>query len=167
VVPKPAEPAKPDPTSVATTQLEAALDALARWASTHAGAPCPTPDALGLAKDPWAHPLRVTCTQQPADQLAGVTSAGPDGAFGTADDVVSWRLADAAKKVHGSRWAQAQTAPPRDVTVKPSGAKAGSTAAKSAIVDPFDASKPKPAQKPVQKPAQPLQLDADGLPITR
>src|SRR5205823_1137192 len=84
-------------------------DALARfvvWSHDHPSARCPDAVALGLpALDPWGHPLRITCTDQPADQIAGIVSAGPDGIVGTRDDVESWTLgADVVDIIRGPRW---------------------------------------------------------------
>jgi hypothetical protein len=53
---------------------------------------CPTVDVLRNEKalapdadvvDPWGHPYRIVC----GDDETGVASAGPDGAFKTADDI--------------------------------------------------------------------------------
>ena len=81
-----------------------------------AHAPCPSghelasfasPSTVGMI-DPWGHEIVVTCTAQPADQIVGAISAGPDGVVGSADDVVSWQLGpDVTEPIRGPRWAPA------------------------------------------------------------
>ncbi|HSR98646.1 MAG TPA: serine/threonine-protein kinase, partial [Kofleriaceae bacterium] len=89
---------------VTRADLRAMLAAFARWSETHPAAVCPTAAELGAARDPWQHPYAVTCTDQPADQVVGVRSAGADGAMETDDDIVSWNLDDAMKLARGPRW---------------------------------------------------------------
>jgi len=94
-----------DPLVITQQSIAAALDAFITWAKAHVGAPCPSTADLRLADDAWGHAMRVTCTEQPVDAQIGIISAGPDGAFGTTDDVLSWRLAhDIAARVRGERW---------------------------------------------------------------
>jgi serine/threonine protein kinase len=98
-----------DKPELAKLTILTALTAFARWAPSHAGAPCPsTSELFGDAhelEDPWGHAIAFTCTDQPAGQIIGVISAGPDGAAGTADDVASWQLgADVTGLVRGPRW---------------------------------------------------------------
>jgi hypothetical protein len=106
--PAPAPARAPSPPDLrpdaARAALRAMLAAFAHWSETHAAAMCPTAAELGAARDPWQHPYAVTCTDQPADQLVGVRSAGPDGAMGTDDDIVSWTLDDVMKLARGQRW---------------------------------------------------------------
>jgi hypothetical protein len=87
--------------------MKAALGSFVAWAHDHAGAPCPRASLLGPpVNDPWGHPLELTCTDQPANQIVGAISAGPDGAIGTQDDIGSWQLGrDVTDIVHGARWA--------------------------------------------------------------
>ncbi|HUJ58844.1 MAG TPA: serine/threonine-protein kinase [Kofleriaceae bacterium] len=98
------------PSDIAKQQIAATLAAFRSWAPGHAGAPCPSHGELaelvpGGVVDPWGHPLIVTCTDQPADQMIGVSSAGPDGVAGTSDDLASWNLGpEAADLVRGERW---------------------------------------------------------------
>lgn len=95
-------------------QIEDALSRFIAWSHDHLGAPCPDPGALGAAAlDPWGHPLRIVCADQPADQIAGVLSLGPDGLPGTRDDVVSWALgAGVTELVRGPRWSSTWRAAP-------------------------------------------------------
>ena len=60
----------------------------------HATEPCPTAETLRTAKmlspaskitDPWDTPYRLTCT----DDAVVASSAGPDRAFGTPDDITA------------------------------------------------------------------------------
>ena len=121
-------------------------DALARfvaWSRSHPNAACPDAAALGVADDPWGHPLAITCTEQPSDQIAGAVSAGPDGNSGTADDIASWQLdRDITELVHGPRWvaAPARRNEPRSGSPAPSA----------------------PA-----KPGRAVELDENGMPIRR
>jgi len=88
----------------AKSELRALLAAFATWAVDHAGAPCPTSAELGGRADPWNRPYELTCTDQPADQVIGARSSGPDRTMGTDDDLVSWALDDAMKLARGARW---------------------------------------------------------------
>jgi hypothetical protein len=86
-------------------QIKDALRRFVAWSHAHPGARCPDAAALGAALDPWGQPLRIVCSDQPADQVAGVLSYGPDGEPGTRDDVVSWALgADVTDLARGPRW---------------------------------------------------------------
>lgn len=119
----------------AVAQIKDALTRFVAWSHDHPGARCPDAASLGVALDPWGHPLRITCTDQPADQIAGAVSAGPDGVAGTRDDVESWTLgADVIDPIRGPRWSASRTSrrtrpapPPTAVPPKPSaGSAAGS-----------------------------------------
>ena len=134
----------------------------AAWSHDHPGAPCPDAAALGAPGDPWGHPLAITCTDQPGDQIVGAISAGPDGQPGTADDIASWQLGrDVTDLVRGARWLAA----PQRSAAKPAPAKP-----RSATLPPAKAAdapaKPRPAAAPT-RPAPAVQLDENGLPITR
>jgi hypothetical protein len=87
--------------------MKTVLAAFVAWSRTHAGQPCPTIATLGaFPVDPWGTPLTLTCTDQPANQVAGVISAGPDGKLGTPDDRGSWQMPqEVIELVHGARWA--------------------------------------------------------------
>ena len=91
------------------TQMSTVLTRFVGWARDHAGAPCPELATLGLAAhDPWGHDLALTCTDQPADQIVGLLSAGPDGVLGTDDDIASWTLGPGVTSVvRGARWKSA------------------------------------------------------------
>lgn len=96
----------------AANQIRDVLVAFSSWATTHMGAPCPSIDELSKdAVDPWGHRLAVTCTEQPANQVIGVTSPGPDGQRRTDDDLASWLLGhDVTTLVDGARWVTAPVA---------------------------------------------------------
>lgn len=106
--------APPPSTSSAPADRHAALvvqirDLLVRflsWSDEHPGARCPDPAALGAAAlDPWGRALRIVCSDQPPDQIAGALSFGPDGVPGTRDDVASWTLGpEVTDLVRGPRW---------------------------------------------------------------
>jgi len=142
----------------ARSQFRALLAAFASWADTHREAPCPTAAELGAAPDPWGHAFEVTCTDQPADQMMGARSAGPDGAMQTDDDLVSWTLEDARKLVHGARWRGAPKPPTESVPAPPP--------------PPRDRPRRGSFRKPSPPAAQPkpdeiLDIDGDGIPDRR
>jgi serine/threonine-protein kinase len=116
--PVPPRLSPPDPKAELARPMKAALGSFVAWAHDHAGAPCPTASLLGPpVDDPWGHALELTCTDQPANQIVGAISAGPDGAIGTQDDIGSWQLGrDVTDIVHGARWAAtARPAPAKPV----------------------------------------------------
>src|SRR5439155_25371749 len=85
------QPHAPDPQAVLMVQMEAVLVRVAEWSRSDPGSPCPDAVVLRIAAlDPWGHPIKLTCTDQPGDQIMGAISAGPDGIPGTSDDVKSW-----------------------------------------------------------------------------
>jgi eukaryotic-like serine/threonine-protein kinase len=137
-------PAAADPKAEVGARMKDALGRFGTWAKAHDGAPCPDAAALGDVKDPWGHAFAITCTDQPGDQIIGLVSAGPDGSDGTADDIASWQLGhDVTSLVHGARWTVA--------------------VAKPGIAKPLPA---KPKSQP-QHPSGGVQLDENGLPISR
>jgi tRNA A-37 threonylcarbamoyl transferase component Bud32 len=99
-------PTAPDPGAALAVQMKALFASFLAWSRDNAGAPCPTPHALGsTATDPWGNDLRITCSDQPSNQIIGAISAGPDGRFATKDDIGSWQLgSDITDVVHGPRW---------------------------------------------------------------
>jgi tRNA A-37 threonylcarbamoyl transferase component Bud32 len=119
----PPPPAAPlDPRVALARPMKALLGEFVTWSTGQAGAPCPTAAALGVpVQDPWGHPLELTCTDQPGNQIAGAVSAGPDGKLGTADDVGSWQLGrEVTDVVHGARWVTARRpAKPRPARPSP------------------------------------------------
>jgi tRNA A-37 threonylcarbamoyl transferase component Bud32 len=102
-------PTKYDPMVELAGSMKTVVEQFVAWAKLHAGAACPTiADLAVTAVDPWKHAFAITCTDQPANQMIGVVSAGPDGTPGTADDVASWTLGrDVTDPVHGTRWVAA------------------------------------------------------------
>ena len=134
VPPQPAPPpvavspqtAPPDPAAELAGQMKQVLRRFVAWSRDHAGAPCPSAAELGEpVVDPWGKPLAITCTDQPANQIVGVISSGPDGAAGTVDDVGSWDQGpEVTDLVRGARWkvVAAPSPPPpaaRPTAVKP------------------------------------------------
>lgn len=120
--PAPATPPVAQPTSdeIAASTI-GVLTKFVEWSRAHHGAPCPDIAALTAAPlDPWGHAYRLTCSDQPADQIVGVISSGPDGMPATDDDVASWRLSGEVTSVaRGSRWAAAVPKPPPRATDAP------------------------------------------------
>jgi len=114
VAPSSAVAPPPDPKARLAMQMKmkTVLSRFAAWSRDHAGAPCPDGAALGgVVLDPWGHPIELTCTAQPAEQVAGAISAGPDGIAGNADDVMSWTLGpEVTDLVRGARWRSTPTA---------------------------------------------------------
>ncbi len=152
----PPRPEPPDPKAETSTRMKSLLASLVAWTRDHEGRPCPDAAALGVTTDdPWGRPFKITCSDQPDDQIAGAMSAGPDGAFGTTDDILSWQLGpDVTNVVHGARWAA--VTPAKSVGGAPSKKRSSSS------------SKPaKPAAAKPAKPAGGVELDENGLPISR
>ncbi len=154
------------PTDLATDRIKAAATAFRSWAASHAQAPCPNHgelDALvaGGVLDPWGHELTVTCIDQPADQIIGITSSGPDGVLGDRDDLASWSLGpEITELLRGGRWT-----PPPTVTAHDHGRAAG-------VRHP----PPKPVATTVSQPPpagprgpsfQGTTLGSDGIPTSR
>jgi len=150
---------------VLIAQMKDALVRFVAWASAHpAGrdARCPDAAALGAAvHDPWGQPLRIVCANQPADQIAGVHSLGPDGLPGTRDDVVSWELgADVTDLVRGRRW-----------TAGPAGPNSRRAAGHAGRARPPAPRATTPAASPPSPPPGPQagsdDVDNDGIPDRR
>lgn len=100
-----AAPPSPEARAALVAQIQDTLRRFVAWSHAHPGARCPDAAALGAGLDPWGQPLQIVCSDQPADQVAGVLSYGPDGEPGTRDDVVSWALgADVTDLARGPRW---------------------------------------------------------------
>ena len=69
------------------------LDRYASWRREYQGCPC-YGDELGChVLDPWLAPMQLLCARIDDHTMIGLVSAGPDGAFGTSDDIVVTRLA--------------------------------------------------------------------------
>jgi len=169
------QPLDPRPAQV-KADMRALLAAFSRWARDHAGAPCPTSAELGGAADPWGHAYELTCTDQPADQVIGVRSRGPDGAPATDDDLTSWMAGrDVTELARGTRWPAAMA-----IAKAPSAAAGSATSAahpKSAPGKPAPGKpapgKPapgKPASSSAAKPTEAggiVDTDGDGIPDSR
>jgi hypothetical protein len=106
-------------------QIQALLGRVPEWARAHPGAPCPDVAALEVpAVDPWGHRIELTCTDQPADQIMGATSIGPDGIAGNGDDVKSWNLGPTVTRlVQGRRWTPGLSSPEAPFATKPAPGK--------------------------------------------
>jgi len=168
IAPPPPAPQPPDPraaTNNSTTHaMRAVLARFAAWSRDHAGEPCPDLAALGIAgRDPWGHPLRLTCTDQPADQRIGAISQGPDGVAGSDDDLTSWTLGrEVTELVRGPRWQSASATPP-------AGRRRGSATASSPTRRPPVAPPPPAARNPPElaPPSPASDASADDIPMRR
>ena len=153
--------------------IKDALRRFAAWSHAHPGARCPDAAALGAALDPWGQPLRIVCSDQPADQIAGVLSYGPDGEPGTRDDVVSWGLgADVTDLARGPRWSASRGMPTAAGTGGRHGAHPGGS--RTAATHPPLATGAPPAAAPPPRPGAPASAgagsndtDGDGIPDRR
>ncbi|HTR53872.1 MAG TPA: serine/threonine-protein kinase [Kofleriaceae bacterium] len=156
-------PAKPDPSAALAAKMKAVLAAFVTWSQQHAGAGCPDIAALGVdGNDAWGHAMKMSCTDQPSDQIVGIVSAGPDGQFGTADDVGSWELGrDVTAAVHGARWVAAA---PKHAPAPPAAPSVAHAKPKQPAAVPQDATAKKPTMPASH---QPVQLDENGIPVTR
>lgn len=92
---------KPHPDDRKTAELlvkKLAFEAYPQWSVANPAKSCPdkVDDLWKLGetdgKDPWGKPVKLLCGPDvPKDVVGvGIASAGPDGQFGTADDVNSW-----------------------------------------------------------------------------
>ncbi|HWO22416.1 MAG TPA: protein kinase [Kofleriaceae bacterium] len=170
----------------AKTDIRALLATFSTWAAAHAGAPCPTVADLAGRSDPWGHSYQLTCTDQPADQIVGVVSMGPDGIRGTDDDLTSWTLGrDVTELVRGKRWAAAPAAnkpappgspppppamarkpvPDKPVLNKPAPKKPTPPSTPPPSTPP--PSTPPPTTPPPAKATGIVDLDGDGIPDAR
>jgi outer membrane biosynthesis protein TonB len=151
--PKP--PPAPKPEELVAGRMKAVLDGFVAWAKDHAGAACPDVAALGVdPNDPWHHAMKLSCTDQPGDQMVGLLSAGPDGQFGSADDIASWSLAhDVTVAVHGKRWVAAT--------------KPAKPARPTVVAKPKQPPAPPPTPAAPAKKPPPVELDENGIPISR
>jgi tRNA A-37 threonylcarbamoyl transferase component Bud32 len=161
-------PDKPDPNVEVVARTKDVLRRFVAWSRDHQGAPCPELAALGDApSDPWGHPFRLTCTDQPGDQIIGAISSGPDGVPGTADDIASWLLGrEVTDSVRGARWIAAAAPsmpakPEPGSKADPSGKPAVSTV-KPAETKPANGAKPKQERR-----GDTIELDVFGLPKKR
>jgi serine/threonine protein kinase len=151
----------PDPRAALAERMKTILTSFVGWARGHAGAPCPDATVLAVSvNDPWGHALRITCTDQPGDQIVGAISAGPDGVLDTPDDIPSWQLGrDVTDTVRGARWVVVAV---KATTKRPAtSASTTSTKASTKIVD------PNLLVPTAKKPAAAVQLDENGIPIAR
>jgi serine/threonine-protein kinase len=148
-------PTPPDPKQEVAASMKDVLGKFAAWSHDHTGAACPDIATLeGAPTDPWGKAFRITCTDQPGDQIAGAISSGPDGAPGTADDIASWQLGqDVTAIVRGTRWVAKAPDAKKPASTKPASTKPATRPAK-----PTDTKKPASGG---------VQLDENGLPISR
>ncbi len=110
--PRPDAAPRPDKAELAKIEIKRVLDAFRGWAARHPDQLCPSIEDMRramddppAAEDPWGQRLSITCTGQPADQMIGVISAGPDGVFDNQDDIKSWTLdGKITRVVAGPRW---------------------------------------------------------------
>ena len=163
--PPPPPPEDPRPAQV-KADMRALLAAFSKWAADHAGAACPTSAELGGRSDPWGHAYQLTCIDQPADQVVGVVSMGPDGATGTDDDLTSWTLGREVTEItRGKRWIAAPVA----AKAPPKPAEQAPITARKPVSGPLPKKKPvPPTPSPIPpKPAGVVDLDGDGIPDTR
>jgi serine/threonine protein kinase len=145
------------------------LSQFVAWSRDHQGAPCPELTELDDApRDPWGHGFRLTCTDQPGDQIVGVISAGPDGTPGTTDDVASWQLGrEVTDSVRGARWVAAAPQPSKPLRIE-RGPVANTkqepetSGTRSAETKPVNGAKPNQTKR-----GKGIELDENGLPINR
>jgi len=129
----PVQPIDPQPDSRADMikRVTTVAAGFVKWSAKHKDAACPQAKELAFfvggasrLQDSWGHPLAVTCSDQPAQQMIGIVSAGPDGIAGNKDDMQSWLLGDEVTDLlAGPRWVGKQVRPKVTTTPKGSGAK--------------------------------------------
>jgi tRNA A-37 threonylcarbamoyl transferase component Bud32 len=169
-------PKAADPNAEIATRTKDVLTRFVAWSSEHQGASCPDIAALGeVPRDPWGHAFRLTCTDQPGDQIIGAISGGPDGAPGTADDIASWQLGrEVTDVVRGGRWvaAAAPSPPPPSSSSTPAKLERGSKGEAKrepapSAVRPAERKPPAGAKPKQTRPGKAIELDENGLPINR
>jgi hypothetical protein len=113
-------PPEATPQLMVATAMTAVLTRFASWARNHAGDPCPDMSELGItALDPWRRAIELTCSDQPAGQMIGAISAGPDGIIGNDDDIASWALGrEVTEVVRGARWQSLQPSVTRSRSIQ-------------------------------------------------
>ena len=177
---------KPEPDIEVAVRVKDVLRRFVAWSPEHQGMPCPDLAALGDApSDPWGHPFRLTCTDQPGDQIIGAISAGPDGVPDTADDIASWLLGrEVTDSVRGARWGAAATpgmlaksGPKADASstsmnstsrlaeTQPADTKAAET--RPARAKPAEAKSGDGVKSKQEQRGNPIELDEFGLPKKR
>jgi serine/threonine-protein kinase len=154
-----------DSKSLVKSQIVDVLSKFAAWSRDNAGAPCPAAAALGATRnDAWGHPLTITCTDQPATQMIGVISTGPDGLPGTEDDVASWQLdGDVTAIVRGSHW---QPSGPPAIAASTPTTKAGTATKSTTSRKTRTHAKPADSPTPAKQGAK-IELDENGMPVSR
>ncbi|HEX3761230.1 MAG TPA: hypothetical protein VHW23_21190 [Kofleriaceae bacterium] len=162
----------PEARAALVAQIQDALRRFVAWSHAHPGARCPDAAALGAGPDPWGQPLRIVCSDQPPDQIAGVLSYGPDGEPGTHDDVVSWTLGpDVTELARGPRWSASRgiaTGAATGTGSRRGGARSGGPrAVPPAAVPPATAATPQPPRPPASAGAGSDDSDGDGIPDRR
>jgi len=178
--PEPVSIASPPATAAAprlavASAMTAVLTRFASWARDHVGEPCPDMSALEIfALDPWQRPIELTCSDQPAGQMIGAISAGPDGIIGNDDDVASWALGrEVTELVRGARWKSPQPPVTRSRSSRrhPEGSPAPRAPRPGEPASPSDGPAPQPASAPAipavrsapTRPADP----GDDIPVRR
>lgn len=164
------QPHAPDPHAVLVVQMRAVLGRVAEWSGSHAGEPCPDAATLGIAAlDPWGHPIELTCTDQPADQIMGAISTGPDGIAGNSDDVKSWNLGPRVTQlVLGPRWPSRPVAKPTRRRPSERGATPPHMPATKGTTLPSDPPASAPSRAVTPSAPSPAPLDAgDDIPARR
>jgi Protein kinase domain len=152
----------------AKNQLRDALSTFATWSRDHLGAPCPDATTLALDHDPWSQAIRITCSDQPADQIIGAISAGPDRVFGTSDDLQSWTLgSEVSKLVQGPRWTAKASAPAEHRSPARSSRRSPSKGGSEATVAKPEPAAVKPEPPSPAKRSKGLDRDGDGIPDVR
>jgi hypothetical protein len=156
-----------DPHTALVAQIQDTLRRFVAWSHAHPGARCPDAAALGAALDPWGQPLRIVCADQPADQIAGVLSYGPDGEPGTRDDVVSWTLGvEVTDIARGPRWSASRD-PAGAGGRHPGGPRTAPSARASSARAPSASSASPHATPPASARAGSNDADGDGIPNRR
>ncbi|HEX7702161.1 MAG TPA: hypothetical protein VF403_15595, partial [Kofleriaceae bacterium] len=150
---QPAVAPTPDAGIDTITHFVGALERFSTWSKTHVGSPCPTAAILDDARDPWGRAFRFSCSDQPGDQIVGLISDGPDGIPNTGDDVASWQLGhEVTALVRGARWRVDAPKHTKPATV---------------VAKPAPAVVPPPPPPPAKPSAPAIEVDRNGIPISR
>jgi len=162
---------KHDPSVEIVARTKDVLTRFIAWSRDHRGAPCPDIAELGnVPRDPWGRAFRLTCIDQPHNQIISAISAGPDGTPGTSDDIASWQLdRDVTDLARGPRWvpaprpARPEREPRADADRKPVPSATKSVETSSAETTRLESRSPMATELKQDG----IELDELGIPIQR
>ena len=158
-----------DPNAEISARTTDVLRQFITWTRKHQGAPCPEiTELVDAPRDPWGHVFRLTCTEQPGDQIVGTISDGPDGTPGTADDIASWQLGrEVVDSVRGARWIAASPPLSEQLRIERGRTAGFNREPGTSIARPAESKAAIGVKRTQTKPDYTIELDENGLPVNR